>query len=469
MSESIGSLRVRVYEVRDLKEARELLDRLIDRIEQLEAALAAERKTSRTSHKPPSSDIVKPERGQRQKGRKRGAQEGHKRQSRLLLPVEEVNKVIEDELEKCPQCDGQLNKTREPEILRHQIGELVENPIMVVEYRRYGHHCSCCDAVFYPGLPQGVASSVCGERLQSLIGYMKGKLGISYTELSDFFIDVLRFDISRGALCETVKRVSDALKRPYEQLERAVAKQKSLNVDETGWKDSGKGYWVWVFCNQLIAFFTISSSRSRMVLQRILGETFSGALTSDFYSAYVSYANEQQQYCLAHLIRDIKFLTTLPQRGSKRFGMQLLLYLRRLFKLWHRRADYNHKELRSKARRLTNALHNYLLTARPKEKEAITLQNRMLKHWDNLFRFFDNPELFEPTNNHAERALRGLIRIRRQTQGSRSLAGRLWNARITTILETCKLQKLNPWQFLNEAVCAHYGDKDYPSLVPAAA
>ena len=48
------------------------------------------------------------------------------------------------------------------------------------------------------------------------------------------------------------------------------------------------------------------------VLRRVLGDPFEGALISDFYSAYVCYANARQQFCLAHLIRDIKFLTTLP-------------------------------------------------------------------------------------------------------------------------------------------------------------
>ncbi len=466
---SLNFTDIQGYEVTDLKAAQDLIDLLVERLKKLEAALAAERKTSTTSHKPPSSDIVKPAGEQRQKGRKTGAQKGHKRQSRILLPLEQVDIVVEDELENCPTCCVALSKQRQEEVLRHQVAELVDNPVTTTEYRRYGHICPCCEVVIYPGLPKEVANSVCGERLQALIGYMKGKLGISYSELKDLCGDVLGFDISRGALCDSVKRVSAALKRPYEHLARNVAKQKTLNVDETGWRDSGSCYWVWVFCNQLIAFFTISHSRGRTVLEQTLGSTFGGALTSDFYSAYVAYANEQQQYCLAHLIRDIKFLVTLPDRGTRVFGTKLLGYLRRLFRLWHRRDEYDPRELQRKARRITSELQDYLASAMPRGDDAARIQKRMLKHWQGLFRFIDHPRLYEPTNNRAERALRGLIRIRRQTQGSRSLAGRQWNARITTVVETCKLQGINPWQFINQAIHAQLGNKDYPSLVPQAA
>ncbi len=186
----------------------------------------------------------------------------------------------------------------------------------------------------YPKLPEGVIEGqLFGVRLQALIGYMKGALGASYTELELFCRDVLGVEVSRGMLCDVVNRTSDALEVPYEELKDSIPQQKRLNIDETGWRDSGKGHWVWVFCNQLIAFFTISASRGSQVLREVLGENFGGAITTDFFSAYISYANEKQQFCLAHLIRDIKFLITLPDKNTQVFGEKLLKYFRSLFKL----------------------------------------------------------------------------------------------------------------------------------------
>jgi len=56
-------------------------------------------------------------------------------------------------------------------------------------------------------------------------------------------------------------------------------------------------------------------AREQFYQRRIaaLGKAYSGTIVSDFFSAYVKYANRLQQFCLAHLIRDIKCLATLPE------------------------------------------------------------------------------------------------------------------------------------------------------------
>jgi hypothetical protein len=107
-----------------------------------------------------------------------------------------------------------------------------------------------------------------------------------------------------------IKRVNEALTTPYEELKEHIPTEPVLNIDETGWKDKGIKYWAWVLCTPLVSFFWIAKSRSCKVLEEILGETYDGTIVSDFFGAYIKYANKLQQFCLAHLIRDIKFLTT---------------------------------------------------------------------------------------------------------------------------------------------------------------
>ena len=45
------------------------------------------------------------------------------------------------------------------------------------------------------------------------------------------------------------------------------------------------------------------------------------------------------QFCLAHLIRDVKFLTTLPDARDRAYGERLREALRELFEVIHRRED----------------------------------------------------------------------------------------------------------------------------------
>ena len=55
--------------------------------------------------------------------------------------------------------------------------------------------------------------------------------------------------------------------------------------------------------------FHIDRSRGSKVLKQVLGETFAGTLGSDYYGAYRKYMREGDvtvQYCMAHLIWEIR-------------------------------------------------------------------------------------------------------------------------------------------------------------------
>jgi len=65
-------------------------------------------------------------------------------------------------------------------------------------------------------------------------------------------------------------------------------------------------------------------------------------------------------------------------------------------------------------------------------------------HRENLFRFVGNPEI-ESTNNLAERGLRHAVVIRKISNGSRSEDGAETTARLLSVLQTMKLQKVNPF------------------------
>lgn len=435
--------------------------RLADRIVQLE-------KTSATSSKPPSSDIVKPKAAQKQRGkRKAGGQKGHPRWQRAVLPPARVDHVHELGLEQCPGCGDVLAPVPEAAVLTQQRVELAVQPVVVEEYRRFGRWCARCQTVHYPELPVGVeAGQLFGPRLQALVAYMKGNLGASYTELQQFCGEVLEVEVSRGLLCQTVQRTSAALQGTCEELERSLRDQAQLHIDESGWPDRGQGYWVWIFCNPLIAFFTVRASRGSQVLRDVLGETFAGAIISDFFSAYVAYANPRQQFCLAHLIRDVKFLITLPDAATRVFGKQVLAQFRSVFRLWHKRHAYPPERFQVRAQRLQRELERFLQAGSAPPGPAATLQARLLKHWDHLFCFLTEPEQFAPTNNLAEQTLRPMVRLRRQTQGTRSAWGREWTGRILTVLETCRKQKRSAWQFLLQAIEAHQGHHPSPSLLP---
>jgi len=443
----------------------ERISHLEDHISKLEEKIARLEKNSSNSSKPPSSDIVKADSKQRRPGkRKIGGQKGRKGKNRKSFSKEELDRVEELSLCSCPDCGDKLQEFN-PDISMHQCVSLPERPVEVVEYHRVGKLCTTCKVYQYPKLPSGVVEGQLFDlNLQSLIGYLKGSMGASYTELASFCKDVLKIEVSRGMLSNVVSRISDSLEMPYDELKDSLPEQKQLNIDETGWKDLGKKHWVWVFCNPLMSFFTISPSRGSKVLRETLGENFKGAITSDFFSSYISFASDKQQFCLAHLIRDVKFLVTLPDKESKIFGEKLVRYFKMLFRLWHKRSTLSDEQFEKKVTRIKNTISNLVIASSFKKGEAKKLQRRILKRWEGLFKFTQNQELYEPTNNAAKRTLRHLIRIRRQTQGSRGIKGQQWNERIATVLETCKKQQKSAWKFIRQAMYAFNGQSIYPTL-----
>ncbi len=73
----------------------------------------------------------------------------------------------------------------------------------------------------------------------------------------------------------------------------------------------------------------------------MLGKDFAGILGCDYFSAYRKYMgdfNVSLQFCLAQLIRDVKFLATLPEPATVAYGQRLLDALRQFFHILHQRA-----------------------------------------------------------------------------------------------------------------------------------
>lgn len=445
--------------------------------ERLRRELAAAKKNSSNSSKPPSSDIVKPitskvksksGKGRRAK-RKIGGQPGHPRHSRTPFAADEIDQSHEYYLEACPDCGGRLKNARQADRVIQQV-ELSEKPFIVSEYRGRAHWCPCCQAVQQAELPpEIVRAGLIGPRMTALVGYLKGVCHVSYRKLQEFFGDVLHLPISTGQLAKLTSKIAAALDAAYEELREALPSQVQIGSDETGHKENGRKMWTW--CLQAptsagFTFYAIDPSRGSGVLETLLGDEFVGTLSCDYFSAYRKFqqaANLSVQYCWAHLIRDVRFLTTLPDKVTNNYGQRLMERIGRLFHDWHRRDDFT----QSKAnKRLAKRQAELLAVAKrpPPRTEAQNIADRFRHNGVDYFRFLNDWSI-EPTNNGREQALRHAVIDRKITQGTRGQNGRRWCERIWTVLATCRQQHRSPFQFIEQAVSASFTDRVSPSLM----
>ena len=446
------------------------------RIAELEIQLARARKTSRNSSKPPSSDIVKPPVRRHADGSpakcRRGGQPGHPRHERPAFSDDEIDRLMDYRVDTCPCCGEQLVAPAGGDAVEvfEQV-ELPARPLEVTRHRRHAGWCAACGRSVVPPWPPGlVEAGLVGPRLTALIAFLKGACGLSLSALRRFLRDVCQVRVSKGFLAKLLNRVSGALAAPYEELLASLPDEPLVNVDETGHRDGGRRYWTWVFRAGLYALYRISPSRGSDVLLDVLGADFAGLLGCDYFSAYRKFArlneNVRLQFCLAHFIRDVKFLAEHPDPRNRAHAERLLTRLRRLFETIHRRDEYpTAAGFRTALARVRNELIYAATLDSPHTADSLKLEERFYRDADAYFRFIAEPAI-DPTNNAAEQILRFVAVQRRLTQGTRSEAGRRWSERIWTVVGTCDVQDRSVFQFLVEIIDAHVNHRSAPSLLP---
>jgi transposase len=385
-----------------------------------------------------------------------------------LLPPEQLTEgSFTHILELCPTCGHGLQPgTAVPRVVQ-QI-DIREVPIQSVEHRSVAGWCPHCQQHHFAPLPSDIeCGGLVGPRLTTLIAYMKGVCHASYATVRKFLRDVVGVTISRGQLCKVLGKVTAALQESYQEVYEQLGKQRLLNVDETGHKDNGEPLWTWCFRAELFTVFKIDPHRSGDVLMDVLGRDFAGVLGCDYFSAYRRYMRECNvlvQFCLAHLIRDIKFLTTLPDARDREYGERLRAGVRALFHLIHRREHYAPAALRIYLEQARRDLVQAATTAVPATRHSANMAQRFRQHGAAYFRFITTPGL-APTNNVAEQAIRFVVIDRRITQGTRSAGGQRWCERIWTAIATCCQQGRSVFEFLFQVVEAYFHKQPSPSLL----
>jgi transposase len=440
----------------------------------LREQLAKSKKNSSTSSKPPSSDIVKPKPTVDEADgskRKIGGQPGHPKHEREPFSPEQITKSVQHELAACPDCGGHLRPNANIKRVVQQM-DVAAAPLTVEEHSCPEYWCEHCRKPQRAPLPLAIErGGLVGPNLTSLIAFMKGFCHASFSTTRKFLRDVMGVTIARGTLVNVIDKVSQALEGTYEELLEMLPLEASLNIDETGHKNNGERWWTWCFRADLYTLYHIDPRRSVEVLIETLGADFNGVIGCDYFGAYRKYMRllgVELQFCMAHLIRDVKFLTTLPDAETKAYGERLRLALKQLFGVIHRREQLSATQFDRELCAARDEVLRAGLEDVPATSQAQNMARRFRENGESYFRFVTTPGI-EPTNNLAEQAIRFVVIDRHITQGTRSEGGRQWNERIWTVIATCAQQGLSLYAFLQQAVTNWFNGKTSPSLLPEAA
>ncbi len=443
------------------------IQQLEARVEKLERELA---KNSRNSSRPPSSDppsASQPQRGKDRSGRSRGAQPGHDGRGRELLPLCAVDEVIEHWPERC-EC-GHVFVAPEMlgigEPVRHQIEELPVIAARVIEHRCPRVRCPGCGERTRALLPADVANSAFGPRFEAAVAVLSVRNRVSRRDVVELGEELFGVRLCAGTVEAILQRAGQALADPYQQLRERVRASESLNMDETGWRTAGERRALWGMFTSHHAFFHLAPDRHEQHAKRLLaGHT--GIVTSDRWWAYAHLPLARRQLCWSHLRRDF----TAHAEGlaaEKEFGEHGLQLCERVFWAWE---VYQHTHDRPELKRTTRQLqHTYkpiirgYASKRARNRHCRGIARNLLKAWPALWTFATHDGV-QPTNNHAERALRGAVIYRKLSLGSQSEAGERRIERLLSASITCRLQHRSLFAYLTDLLATHARGDPTPSL-----
>lgn len=420
---------------------------------------------SSNSNKPPSTDppgtrAERPDGGP--SGRRRGGQPGHKGHRRELLPASQVTEQVECFPPACRACDAALPRTRDPEPLVRQVIDVPEIKPTVTQFNC--HHVTCTCGVTTTGSPPpGTPTGILGPRVLALCGLLVAECTVSRRKVRDLLHHLLGIRVSLGALSESEEITNDAVAPAVDEARLHALGERSKHVDATTWSCAGAYRCLWTMATAAVTVFFIASDGTRATLETWISKV-RGILVTDRGTQFGFWAMERRQICWAHLLRKFASFATRPGTAGQT-GDYLLLWTRVLFHQWHRVRDgtMTRRQFQTAAGELRVVIERLLEQGTRTPGIAGSCAD-ILEHRAALWRFVDDPSV-GPTNNHAERELRGFVLWRKSSYGSRSERGDAFAANLKSVVHTCRKQGRAVLPYLTEAIQASLRGTAAPSLI----
>lgn len=359
----------------------------------------------------------------------------------------------------CPSCGGDLvvweGQSEDSDLI-----DVIEAQYIVRKVKRQKYRCDCAD---------------CGH-IETSDGPARLTPGGRYS--TDFAIKVaadkylchlplerqtrqmrrLGLKVTSQTLWDQLWQLQSYLEPTWEAIREEILKNDVIGLDQTTWKNlsrrKAKHWQIWCLTSPTMVYHTIRGNKTAETAADVLGP-FAGTVVCDAMPSHKAASRDGPgfglAYCWAHVRR--KFFDA--EKNFPDEAGPILDILRDMY-LVERKAPLGSPELatlRAKESRL-------LVDTFFREIRSIdTLQSldlgKAIAYADTreveLRRFLDNPKIWID-NNPTERALRGAVLGRKNHYGSKSQRGTIAAATFYSLMETAKLQNVNPTLWLREIV-----------------
>ncbi|MFH1594728.1 MAG: IS66 family transposase [Candidatus Omnitrophota bacterium] len=390
--------------------------------------------------------------------KKRGGLFGHigwfRKKPKVPDCIEEIR------LDKCPCC-GSNDLSECEKTLDHTQEDIILPKVEVILYRKHRYYCKNCKKVVSPRGQEEIPGSRIGPRAKAFAAFLRYGIKISKRDVSALFRKAFNLNISSSSIDGFMDQLKEEAKHIYDELLESLKQSPFIHADETGQPMDGIGYWLWKFSNKSICYSHIDKGRGQAVVEKLLGDKYDGVLISDFLSAYNKIKARAKQRCLVHLLRDLRKVSEYWHNDK-----EVLRYCKRLKKIIED-AMALHKEYLgqewderyyTKRARMNDSLKDFSFP-NPNKRILKRFANRLKRHKDEILTFLYIKDI-DPHNNHAEQQIRPDVIFRKITFGNRSISGAENHSVLMTILQTAKLNNMDPIKTLEDILLS--GKKKNP-------
>jgi predicted RecB family nuclease len=284
---------------------------------------------------------------------------------------------------------------------------------------------------------------------------------IQYKLSTESIINLLKDSFNISVSATQMTRFKEIIAKNYEETYNEIIKKMSqsklIHIDETIARINGIDGYVWVFANYDSVYYQFRETREPDFLKELL-KHFKGVLVSDFYTGYDSMECEQQK-CLVHLIRDLNedFIKHQLDNEFKEIISEFGNLLRKIITTIDK---YGLKQYNlNKHKKEVEQFYNKTILQNFESELAISYQKRFVKYKGKLFLFL-NHDGIPWNNNNAEHSIKPFAKWRKKISKSLTKKNIEHHLILLSMLQTCKYQEVNFFEFLKSGKKSIYNLSD---------
>lgn len=380
--------------------------------------------------------------------KKPGAPIGHKGTTRET--PKKVDEYKDVRIDHCPDC-GSGDITPCQRYSDHYQEDIVIPETRVTRFRHYYYWCPHCKKSVHGTGADEIPCSYIGPNAKALAGFLHYQLSVPYRKIKTLFKDMFNMEFDPTSCVGFDTKIRSLGEPLYEKLKINLKEAPYLNVDETGWKDK----WLWCYADRRHALYKIEPGRGQKDLASVLGDSYRGVLLSDFLGAYNGIRSLKQR-CLVHALRLIEKWSVYYDNDPRMviYFAELKTAIKKIIRLNNKMNGKRLPDNFAVKKTDTKARLRRSLDRKLEPVKADKFRRKLRNRFDELVTCLEYKGI-PSHNNLIERCLRPNVIMRKITFGNRSERGERNHEVIMSLIQTARLQNINPLPLLHSILTDH--------------